>query len=189
MRHALPPSSSMYTLLNMAEANSTSRPGDPAFGALAVRAIEVLVTHNEPVSRDDLACAPGISGARVSQPCDPVERFLEPSAARGKAQDRTDAPASPARVPNATGRDTARRLTGCVRSSAWIWLFSSAHNTRARSGGFRYKPTMSRTFSINCGSVDWSRVSCAPRHQSPRSCDGCTGEWCSTVCLAGSLLG
>ena len=31
--------------------------------------------------------------------------------------------------------------------SAWICAFSSTHNTKARSGGFRYKPTMSRTFS------------------------------------------
>ena len=26
---------------------------------------------------------------------------------------------------------------GCVRSSAWIWLFSSTHSTTALSGGFR----------------------------------------------------
>ena len=42
---------------------------------------------------------------------------------------------------------------GWLRSSAWIWLFSSAHSTSARSGGLRYRPTMSQTFSINCGLV------------------------------------
>ena len=29
---------------------------------------------------------------------------------------------------------------GWVRSSAWIWDFSSMHSTTARSGGFRYQP-------------------------------------------------
>jgi hypothetical protein len=40
-----------------------SASGEPAIGALAARAIEVLVTHNEPVSRSDLACALGVSNA------------------------------------------------------------------------------------------------------------------------------
>ena len=44
--------------------------------------------------------------------------------------------------------------TGAVRSSACIWLFSSTASTMAPSGGSRYSPTMSRTFSMNCGSVD-----------------------------------
>ncbi len=48
----------------MTEANRSGR-GEPAFGVLAARAIEVLVTHNEPVSRDDLACALGVSGAQA----------------------------------------------------------------------------------------------------------------------------
>jgi len=42
---------------------------------------------------------------------------------------------------------------GAVRSSAWIWLFSSTHSTMALSGGSRYSPTTSRTLSMNCGSV------------------------------------
>jgi DNA-binding IclR family transcriptional regulator len=33
------------------------------FGLLAARAIEVLVTHNEPVNCDDLACALGVTDA------------------------------------------------------------------------------------------------------------------------------
>ena len=37
--------------------------------------------------------------------------------------------------------------TGCVRSSAWHWLFSSTHSTRALVGGLRYSPTILRTFS------------------------------------------
>jgi biotin operon repressor len=35
--------------------------GDPALEPLAERALEVLVTHNEAVSRADLACALGVS--------------------------------------------------------------------------------------------------------------------------------
>jgi hypothetical protein len=38
---------------------------DPLFGLLAERAIEVLVTHNEPVTCNDLACALGVTDARV----------------------------------------------------------------------------------------------------------------------------
>ncbi len=37
--------------------------------------------------------------------------------------------------------------------------FSSTHNTSARSGGFRYRPTMSRTFSTKNGSEDTLNVS------------------------------
>jgi hypothetical protein len=38
---------------------------DPTSGLLAERAIEVLITHNEPVSRDDLACALNVTGSRM----------------------------------------------------------------------------------------------------------------------------
>ena len=44
--------------------------------------------------------------------------------------------------------------TGWNGFSAWIWLFSSTAKTTARSGGSRYKPTTSVTFSTNCGSVE-----------------------------------
>jgi hypothetical protein len=37
--------------------------------------------------------------------------------------------------------------------------FSSIEKTMARSGGQRYSPTMSRTFSTNCGSADSLNVS------------------------------
>ena len=37
-------------------------------------------------------------------------------------------------------------------SSAWICDFSSKENTAAFVGGFMYRPTTSRTFSISCGS-------------------------------------
>ena len=40
----------------------------------------------------------------------------------------------------------------CVRSSACTWLFSSQHSTSACSGGDMYRPTMSSSFSTNCGS-------------------------------------
>src|SRR3954451_12534947 len=49
--------------------------------------------------------------------------------------------------------------TGAERSSAWIWDFSSPHNTNAFSGGSTYSPTTSRTLSTNCGSVDSLNVS------------------------------
>jgi len=49
---------------------------------------------------------------------------------------------------------------GWVRSSAWIWLFSSTHNTIAFSGGSRYSPTMSRTLLTNSESVESLKVSC-----------------------------
>jgi hypothetical protein len=49
--------------------------------------------------------------------------------------------------------------TGWERSSAWIWDFSSTHNTTARSGGLCYSPTISTTFSIHSGSVDSLKVS------------------------------
>ena len=57
--------------------------------------------------------------------------------------------------------------SGRVRSSAWIWVFSSTHRTNALSGGFRYRPTISRTFSIKSGSDDSLKVSvrwgCSPK--------------------------
>ena len=40
---------------------------------------------------------------------------------------------------------------GAVRSSAWIWVFSSSHSTTAACGGFKYSPAMSRTLSTNWG--------------------------------------
>src|SRR6266568_857371 len=49
--------------------------------------------------------------------------------------------------------------TGCERSSAWIWDFSSTHSTTACSGGLWYSPTTSTTLSTNSGSVDSLKVS------------------------------
>jgi DNA-binding IclR family transcriptional regulator len=45
----------------------TSDRGSPALEALAERALEVLVTHNEAVSCGDLACALGVSEADAWQ--------------------------------------------------------------------------------------------------------------------------
>ena len=42
---------------------------------------------------------------------------------------------------------------GWVRSSAWTEDFSSMHSTIACSGGFRYNPTTSISFSSNVGSL------------------------------------
>src|SRR5262245_37817884 len=44
--------------------------------------------------------------------------------------------------------------SGCERSSAWICVLSSAHNTSALSDGCKYRPTISRTFSINRGFLE-----------------------------------
>jgi hypothetical protein len=50
--------------------------------------------------------------------------------------------------------------------SAWIWDVSSTHSTTAAWGGLRYSPTMSRTLSTTCGSVDsfqvWTRCGLSP---------------------------
>jgi hypothetical protein len=46
-----------------------------------------------------------------------------------------------------------------VRSGACPLVFSSTDNPRAASGGWRYSPRMSRTLSMNCGSVDSLKVS------------------------------
>ncbi len=46
-----------------------------------------------------------------------------------------------------------------MRSSAWIWLFSSTHSTTPRSGGFRYRPTTSLSLATNCGSRESLNVS------------------------------
>jgi hypothetical protein len=51
-----------------------------------------------------------------------------------------------------------RGKPGWVRSKAWIWLFSSTENTSALSGGLRYSPTMSCTFSANRLSFDSLKV-------------------------------
>ena len=48
---------------------------------------------------------------------------------------------------------------GCVRSSAWIWLFSSTHSTSACCGGLRYSPTTSVSFSRKRASRDSLKVS------------------------------
>src|SRR5512142_619884 len=61
---------------------------------------------------------------------------------------------------------------GWVRSNACTWLFSSRHSTTAFSGGFRYSPTTSTSFSSNRGSFDSLNVStrcgCSPRARQTR---------------------
>src|SRR5208283_2005521 len=59
----------------------------------------------------------------------------------------------------ALGLAGTHRQQQWLRSSAWIWVFSSTHNTNARSGGLRYKPAMSRTFSKNSGSLESLKLS------------------------------
>src|SRR6266566_4499363 len=51
-----------------------------------------------------------------------------------------------------------RGRPGWVRSKAWIWLFSSTHNTIPFCGGFKYRPTTSVNFSMNWGSRDSLKV-------------------------------
>jgi hypothetical protein len=57
------------------------------------------------------------------------------------------------------GRTGQQGQMGCERLSAWIWLFSSTQRTTARSGGSKYKPTTSRSVSMNNGSVDSLKLS------------------------------
>src|SRR5512134_458496 len=61
---------------------------------------------------------------------------------------------------------------GWVRSNACTWLFSSRQSTTAFSGGFRYSPTTSTSFSSNRGSFDSLNVStrcgCSPRARQTR---------------------
>ncbi len=40
-----------------------------------------------------------------------------------------------------------------MRSSAWIWVFSSIQTTTAFSGGSRYSPATSRILASSSGSV------------------------------------
>ena len=47
---------------------------------------------------------------------------------------------------------------GCVRSRACIRLVSSADNTIARSGGFKYQATMFCTLSAKGGALDNLKV-------------------------------
>jgi hypothetical protein len=54
----------------------------------------------------------------------------------------------------ALGQPGLQRRIGAVRSSAWIWDFSSTQSTIAFSGGCKYNPTTSTTFASSCGSVE-----------------------------------
>ena len=58
------PSPGVYPVKRVTERGELG-PIDPLFGLLATRTIEVLVTHNEPVSCDDLACALGVADAEA----------------------------------------------------------------------------------------------------------------------------
>ena len=49
---------------------------------------------------------------------------------------------------------------GAVRFNAWICGFSSTANTAAATGGFMYKATRSRIFSMSCGSGEILKLSC-----------------------------
>src|SRR6185369_1766194 len=66
---------------------------------------------------------------------------------------------------------------GAVRSRAWIWDFSSTARTSACSGGFRYRPTTSRTLAMNSGSVLSFHVSTtcglSPNARQIRETDDC----------------
>lgn len=62
---------------------------------------------------------------------------------------------------------------GAVRSSAWIWDFSSTQSTIAFSGGATYRPTTSVTFATSSGSVENVSVSdfhgCTPYSRHARA--------------------
>src|SRR3546814_5237462 len=56
------------------------------------------------------------------------------------------------------GGQLAEPASTWLIQEAEIWLFSSTNRARARSGGARYSPTMSRTLSTNSGSRDSLKV-------------------------------
>ena len=60
---------------------------------------------------------------------------------------------------------------GWVRSSAWIWLFSSTDSTTACAGGSTYRPTMSWSLAANSGSLDSLKRLDAVRLQAVRRPD------------------
>ena len=62
------------------------------------------------------------------------------------------------RLPSFSVRPKSIGSSGCVRSNAWIWVFSSNESTTAPPGGSRYKPTTSATFCANAGSFDTLNV-------------------------------
>ena len=72
---------------------------------------------------------------------------IEPRSARGR-EVQEDPP-----LAFDPSRPFFKGSSGCVRSSAWIWLFSSKLNTAAFSGGSRYRLTTSMSFSSKRGSV------------------------------------
>lgn len=81
---------------------------------------------------------------------------------------------APLGMPGASGR------MGCVRSSAWIWLFSSTHNTMAFTGGARYRPTMSRALSTNIGSVEIGHHQRPSRTSQEARSEGVAHVWCDS---------
>ena len=82
--------------------------------------------------------------------------------------------------PGATGR------TGWVRSSAWIWDFSSTQSTIACAGGSRYSPTTSRTSASNSGSVENLNVSICQGLTSCSAQTRATVLWLSPSSVASS---
>jgi hypothetical protein len=61
---------------------------------------------------------------------------------------------------------------GWVRSSAWIWDFSSTHSTTAFSGRARSRPSTSVTLPTSSGSVENpERLVPSAAHRSPRDRD------------------
>src|SRR5271157_4004120 len=67
-------------------------------------------------------------------------------------------------------------------------VFSSTQTTTARSGGFRYSPTTSRTFSMNSGSSDNLKVSAAHGFSPNARQTRATVGWLMPVALAMSRV-
>src|SRR5467141_3173833 len=65
-----------------------------------------------------------------------------------------------------------------------MWLFSSTHKTTAFSGGFKYNPTISRTFSTKNGSVESLKCFCRCG-SNPKACQmRCTVDFDTRVSAA-----
>jgi hypothetical protein len=73
---------------------------------------------------------------------------------------------------------------GAVRSSAWIWGFSSRANTAAATGGFMYRPTRSRIFSTSSGSGLTLKLS-ERQGLSPKARQISATVWWLIPCLGG----
>ena len=108
-------------------------------------------------------------------------------------------------VGHRTAASLLDRQTRCVLSSACTELFSSTLNTTAFSGGFRYSPTTSCSFSSNRGSLltlkvrtrcgfkpcdchtRWTKLCVVPIARAIVRVDQCVASF-GVVCVVASII-